>query len=138
MMVRRVFLLLFGVIAATAPVRTQSVDPSGIYRCEGTSADGKPYQAVVEIKKNGGAYLLRWVTPGGMAHIGVGVVEGKSLSVGFFGATVGVVVYQIEGSEKLSGQWTVLQADGEVFRETLTRWHEGEPMFQPLPTGPVL
>ena len=137
-MLRRLLVLLFVVVAVTAPVGTQNLDPSGIYRCEGKSAEGKAYQAVVEIKKNGETYLLRWVTPEGVAHIGVGVIEGKNLSVGFFGATVGVVVYAIEGSEKLSGQWTVLQAEGVVYRETLTRWHEGQPLFRPRPSGPEL
>jgi hypothetical protein len=135
---RHILLLLLVVIGASAPVHTQNLDPSGIYRCEGKSAEGRPYQAVVEIKKNGETYLLRWVTPEGVAHIGVGVVDGKNLSVGFFGSTVGVVVYAIEGSEKLTGQWTVLQANGVVYRETLTRWHEGEPLFPRRPSGPEL
>jgi phosphohistidine phosphatase SixA len=136
--VRRILVLLFVVIAATAPVRTQHVDPSGIYRCEGKSAEGRPYQAVVEIKKNGDTYLLAVGHARSVAHVGIGVIEGKNLSVGFFGATVGVVVYAMEGSEKLNGQWTVLQAEGAVYRETLTRWHEGEPMFRPRPSGPEL
>jgi hypothetical protein len=138
MMTRRVLLLLVVLFAVNSPVRTEDVDPSGIYRCEGKSAEGRSYQAVVEIKKNGDTYLLRWVTPQGIAHVGVGVIDGKNLSVGFFGETVGVVVYAIESSEKLSGHWTVLQAQGAVFRETLTRWHEGEPLFRSRPRGPEL
>ena len=74
-MIRRILLLLVVVFAVTSPVRTEEVDPSGIYRCEGKSAEGRPYQAVVEIKKSGETYLLRWVTPQGVAHVGVGVIR---------------------------------------------------------------
>jgi hypothetical protein len=130
--------VLIAVAAGIAPVKVQStVDPSGAYRCDGVSPDGQTYRAAVEIVRNGDTYLVRWLTPRGIVNVGVGVLSGDTLSVGYIGASAGVVVYKLNGSKELSGEWTDLDASGHVYSETLTRLGDGEKVVMPPPPGPV-
>ena len=47
---------------------------------------------------------------------------GDTVPVAYTGGTaIGVVVYRIEKGPRLTGQWTVLGADGDLYRETLTK-----------------
>jgi hypothetical protein len=135
-MIRRALLILLVALATTAPAKMQALDPSGTYRCDGTSPDGRTYQGVVQIVRNGEAYLLRWVTPGGVANIGVGVMTGNTLSVAFFGRSSGVIAYALDGNKRLAGEWTDLGAGGQLYKETLTKLAEGERVFVPQ-SGPV-
>jgi hypothetical protein len=103
-----------------------AADPDlvGIYACEGTRPDGEHYEASVEILRNENVYQLRWILPTGDQALGIGIVSGDSLAVGYFGSLPGVVIYKIgqEGSTRqLVGTWTVVGANGRVFSETLTR-----------------
>jgi hypothetical protein len=47
-----------------------------------------------------------------------------------------VVVYQIDGSKPLTGEWTDLEGKGQVYKETLTRLADGERISFPR-VGPV-
>jgi hypothetical protein len=128
---------LFVALVAVAPVKVQSTpDPTGVYRCDGTSPDGQSYRAAVQIVRNGDTFLVRWLTPEGVANIGVGVVSGSTLSVGYIGTTAGVVVYKMDDAKRLIGEWTDLEAIGKVHKETLTRLADGEKIFLPK-NGPL-
>lgn len=119
------------VLAALAPAQVQSSpDPSGAYRCNGVSPDGRDYVAAVQIVRNEDTYVVQWLTPRGVLNVGVGFVSGNKLSVGYVGATAGVVVYTIDGKE-LTGEWTDIGAGGRVYKETLTKLADGEKIVTP-------
>lgn len=130
-MKRFALLVLIVVLAAMAPVKVQSsLDPSGAYRCDGVSPEGKSYRAAVQIVRNGDTYVVKWLTPRGVVNVGVGFVTGNTLSVGYVGATAGVVVYHLNGKQ-LTGEWTDIEASGHVYKETLTRLADGEKIVLP-------
>ncbi len=137
-MKRLALLILIAFVVGIAPVKVQTpVDPSGAYRCDGVSPDGQTYRAAVEIVRNGDTYIVRWLTPKGVVNVGVGVLKDNTLSVGYIGASAGVVVYRLDGNKQLSGQWTDLEASGHLYTETLTKLGDGEKISMPLPAGPV-
>ncbi len=126
----RTLLVLFVVLAAMSPAWAQSPDPSGAYRCDGVSPDGRSYRAAVHIVRNGDTYVVRWLTPRGVVNVGVGFVKGDTLSVGYVGASAGVVVYHMDGKQ-MTGDWTDIEAGGQVYKETLTKLAEGERITVP-------
>jgi hypothetical protein len=126
-----VLLVIVVIVAAISPVKVQSTpDPSGEYRCDGVSPDGKAYRAAVHIVRNGDTYVVRWLTPRGVVNVGVGFVRGNTLSVGYVGASAGVVVYHLDGKQ-MTGDWTDIEAGGQVYKETLTKLADGEKITLP-------
>ena len=124
-------IVLCAMLAAIAPVKVQSKpDPSGAYRCDGISPDGRNYRAAVQIVRNEDTYIVKWLTPRGVVNVGVGFVARDTLSVGYIGSTAGVVVYHIDGNQ-LTGEWTDLDASGHVYKETLTKLKDGEKIVLP-------
>jgi hypothetical protein len=138
-MKRYALLILLVLVVAGARVHVQSsaVDPSGAYRCDGISPDGKSYRAAVHIARNGDTYIVQWLTPKGLVNVGVGVMNGNTLAVGYVGTTAGVVVYKLNSNKELSGEWTDMDAAGHVYKETLTRLADGEKVVMPKGGGPV-
>ncbi len=45
---------------------------------------------------------MQWLTPKGVVNVGVGVINGNTLSVGYVGTTAGVVVYKLNGNKELA------------------------------------
>lgn len=93
----------------------------GIYDCEGTNSGGGSYQGTVVIIQNGDCYQVTWHI-GSQIYLGVGLMQGDRLSVGYrdlSGSSTGVVVYKVEG-EKLQGVWA-MPGDTKTGTETLTR-----------------
>ena len=130
-MKRFAFIVPLVVLAAIAPVSVQSnPDPSGDYRCDGVSPEGKSYRAAVQIVRNGDTYVVKWLTPRGVVNVGVGFITHDALSVGYLGSSAGVVVYRFEGNQ-LTGQWTDIDASGHVYKETLTKLADGEKIALP-------
>ena len=130
-MKRCALLVVIALLAAMAPVAVQSSpDPSGAYRCDGVSPDGKSYRAAVHIVRNGDTYVVKWLTPRGIVNVGVGFVSGNSLSVGYVGASAGVAVYHLDG-DRLTGEWTDIESTGHVYKETLTKLADGEKITLP-------
>ena len=96
-------------------------DLPGVYECQGTGADGRPYRGAVIIEPDGNRFVVRWIIASELTAIGVGVREANMLAVSFFGPdSGGVVLYRIDG-QKLIGHWSAPLAAGQVFEETLTR-----------------
>lgn len=111
-------------------------DIAGLYECQGLTPDGKLYQGIVQIARNNGTYQLLWTLGPEEHHLGIGLLSGDVLAVSYFGGSPGVVAYRVEqGSDgpRLLGEWTVPDADGEVFREVLTRIGDGAELPLPLP-----
>jgi hypothetical protein len=108
------------------PITRASVDDdlTGTYACQGVKPDGKEYRGTVQIARYNGTYHVRWVFGPREHYAGIGIASGSVLSVSYFGTQPGVVSYQVQQDEKgarLVGQWTMVNADGHVFSETLTR-----------------
>jgi len=103
-----------------APALAQEPDIAGRYRCEGVNPDGGSYRSVVEIDRDDQTYIVRWV--GREPALGIGILRDGHLSVAYTnGRATGVIVYRIERGPRLTGQWTVLGADGRLYEETLTK-----------------
>jgi hypothetical protein len=104
---------------AAAVGRGQSnSDIAGTYFCEGTNSDGSAYHGVVTIARRADAYYLRWELQPAVSAFGVGLREGDTLGVSYYGPNTGIIVYRIEG-ERLIGRWTVPGAN-DLASETLT------------------
>src|ERR1044072_7800141 len=106
---------------AAEPSAPDAPDLPGIYECQGTGADGRPYRGAVIIEPDGGRFVVRWIIASELTAVGVGIREGNMLAVSFFGPdSGGVVLYRIDG-QRLVGHWSAPLAEGQVFEETLTR-----------------
>ena len=119
-------LIFASALTALLPVMTATpnTDITGIYECEGTTANGTPYKGTVEIARNNGTYEVLWVFGPREQYLGFGVINENVLAVSVLAGMPGVVAYKIEKSDKgsrLVGQWTVPNAEGKVFNETLTK-----------------
>jgi hypothetical protein len=104
-----------------APAVADEPDITGKYNCEGTNPAGKLYRGTVTIAKKGDAYYLKWSLNAGDTYAGIGIREGNVLAVSYYGGISGVVVYRIEKGNKLVGKWTIADAKGKVYTETLGR-----------------
>jgi hypothetical protein len=108
----------------------------GTYLCEGKRPDGEPYHGTVVIVRHNRAYRVMWSVGSAEQYFGIGVLNGDVLAVSYFGGMPGVVAYKVEGHEgnpRLIGQWTVADADGQLFGETLTRLSREVAMPTPPP-----
>jgi hypothetical protein len=118
---------LVGLLAVSAQQESSgpgSTDLTGMYACEGATADGRSYQGVVEIVRVQDTYRLRWTLPPEEQYYGIAILTGDVLAVSVVGRVPSVVAYrieQVEGGQHLIGQWTVLPAGGQVFGEKLTK-----------------
>lgn len=106
---------------APAVCSAQDVALDGVYRSEGVNPDGTKYRGTVEIAKDDQTYLVRWLARQ-VTSIGIGIVRGDVLAVSYYtGTNIGVALYHIEKGPRLTGEWTVLGADGQRYPETLTK-----------------
>jgi len=125
-----VIVALAGSFGLTAE-ETSEKDFTGVYSCEGTNPDGRPYVGLVEILKVEGTYLVRWTMPNDTQVMGVGIFSNGVLAVSYFGGAPALVVYSSTTDGRLDGKWTMGGAEGLVFKETLTKMPDGQP-HQPI------
>jgi hypothetical protein len=112
-------MLLIAAAAAVAGAQTEANDDiAGMYFCEGTNSDGSAYHGVVTIARRADAYYLLWELQPAVTAFGLGLREGDTLGVSYYGPNTGIIVYRIEG-DRLIGRWTVPGGDG-LASETLT------------------
>jgi len=108
-------------VFAPAVCSAQDIALDGVYRSEGVNPDGTKYRGTVEIAKDDQTYLVRWLARQ-VTSIGIGIVKGDVLAVSYYtGTNIGVALYRIEKGPRLTGEWTVLGADGQRYPETLTK-----------------
>ena len=99
-------------------------DIIGAYVCEGTNPDGTAYRGIVQIARQGDAYLILWTLPPDGQYLGIGMLSGDVLAVSYFSAGMGLIVYKVTETAdgmRLDGKWTVLAAKGLTFSETLRK-----------------
>ena len=122
--------------AAAMPAETEPAALAGVYECQGTGADGRPYRGAVVIEPDGKRFVLQWYMAAELSAVGVGIREGDMLAVSFFGPeSGGVVLYRING-QRLVGHWSAPLANGQVFEETLTRMADPSPSPPSPPATP--
>ena len=133
-----VCLVIFGVVGqvCAAPDKPAESNLVGTYSCEGMNPDGATYEGIVEIIKHKDTYLVRWTMQDDSQVVGVGILSAGMLSVSYFGGTPAMVVYSIGENGQLNGKWTAGGAEGELFKETLTKMPEGtaKPRSRPSAT----
>jgi hypothetical protein len=99
-------------------------DITGAYACEGKNPDGSVYRGIVQIVRQGDAYLVLWTLPPDGRHLGIGMLNGGVLAVSYFSGGMGLIVYNVAETAdgtRLDGKWTVLAAKGRMFSETLKK-----------------
>lgn|SRR5688500_3520439 len=122
-------LLLVVAGAVTGAQPPPAADLAGSYLCEGTNSDGSVYQGVVTIVRRADAYYVLWELQPGITAFGVGLREGDTLGVSYYGPNTGVIVYRIDG-DRLIGRWTVPGAE-RLAAETLTPIDDVAPHLRP-------
>jgi hypothetical protein len=89
------------------PIRSSLED--GVYDLEGHNPQGgPPYKGTVSIRREGDLYRLQWRIGQSQSQIGVGLLDGRVLSVGYLdrsGGDCGVVSYRLDGENRLRGDW---------------------------------
>lgn len=98
----------------------KDTDLSGYYLVEGVQG-GKRYEGMTSLVRVRNVYVVNWTIPGGQSFDGVGLLTGKTFSVGWAtkGGSKGVTVYELDGTT-LKGRWGHLPSDGLTCKETLT------------------
>ena len=93
------------VAAGAGPMAAQGIggNISGVYRAEGRNPNGSSYTGQVTIQENlGGAVAFGW-NVGGQTYAGVGVREGRVVTVNW--GSNAPVVYVIMPDGTLHGTW---------------------------------
>jgi hypothetical protein len=114
------------VVEAGQPDKPDGSGPDiiGTYACEGTNPDGTAYRGIVQIARQGDAYLILWTLPPDGRYLGLGMLRGGVLAVSYFSGGMGLIVYNVTETAdgiRLDGKWTVLAAKGRTFSETLKK-----------------
>jgi hypothetical protein len=112
------------VAEAGQPEKANGPDITGAYACEGMNPDGTVYRGIVQIVRQGDAYLVLWTLPPDGRHLGIGLLSGDVLAVSYFSGGMGAIVYKVAETAdgiRLDGKWTVLAAKGLTFSETLKK-----------------
>jgi hypothetical protein len=128
--------LLIAVAIALAGVGAAAQQPQtleGLYYCHGSNADGKEYDAMLQLIEHDSVIYARWIYPQGPPTVGVGFIRDGVLMIGYHG---GVVAYPLEHGEIHEGQW-VVAGTSHVHREKVTKMPAGHPDVRPQ-RAPVL
>lgn len=125
-MIRTGLILTLGILLVgnwTTLADPVEADISGVYQCDGLNGDGSRYNGFVVIAKHRDTYRVQWIFESRRGAAGIGIREGDTLAVSYFG---GLVIYRIDGAQ-LTGRWTVPDAEGVLSSETLKRVKELPP-----------
>ena len=115
----------------------------GVYIARGVDAEGKQYRRAVDIERHGDRFTVTWVAAEVVGQaiileptwVGVGIVNGETLSVSFVAEDVfGIMVYTFGEDGQVSGRWTLAGDDERVYSETLTKLPDTLP--EPSATDP--
>ncbi len=109
-------------IIMLAPAVAMAAGVEGVYDCKGKNPGGQgEYAGSVSIAKNGETYNVNW-NIGAQVYIGVGLLQGNQLSVGYSDTSkswFGIVVYKVKG-DTLTGKWS-MHGGAKTGEETLIR-----------------
>ena len=113
MVLRRVFLALPLLIAAPLWAQEISANISGTYKVEGRNPDGSTYRGKLTVQEStGGAVAFAWIVAN-QSYAGVGIRDGRVVSVDWGAAHP--VVYVIMPDGALHGTW----ADGKALERAV-------------------
>jgi hypothetical protein len=108
-------------------------DVAGIYQCEGTNPEGKPYSGIVEVVSlPTGVVYARWTLESGEQSFAVGLVRRGLLVLSYYGGAAGTAVYELK-DRRLDGEWTAA-GSGDIYRERLVKVPAGKPVVRPTPS----
>jgi hypothetical protein len=94
--------------ADTSTVSFSSI--AGRYGITGNNPDGSSYTGTLNVTALSSAYQLIW-TVGEKLHIGIGILEGNILVVGWGSRQCGIVSYQVQSNGNLDGKWASFAQD---------------------------
>ncbi|MEZ0259230.1 MAG: hypothetical protein ACAI37_28435 [Chthoniobacter sp.] len=109
------------VLPLVLSITTSAADVEGTYKCEGDNQRGGKYTGTVTIAKQNQTYRVVWKLAPRETYFGLGVLQGDVLAVSYYESRLGVVAYKVEDDSKLVGKRAMVQGDGTVTTETLTR-----------------
>jgi hypothetical protein len=96
-------------LMASPLIAAEAQDLAGNYRVKGTDPEGNNYEGTAEITfKAGKTVEITW-TIGNRRSIGLGRLDGNTLTVEYQGAVAdrgGKAVYQVRPAGRLVGEWT--------------------------------
>lgn len=129
--------VLCGLLTCTGAIAAKGPDDlTGLYVANGVKPDGSAYEVLVEITRLNDAYQLRWMVDAHVIAIGMGIRDGGVLAVAYFADVPGIASYRIESDTRLAGNWTVADAGGALFSETLTKLAQDPEPLQRRPRSP--
>jgi hypothetical protein len=108
----------------------------GTYASEGIDFDGSRYRGTVVLAKHGDIYYVQWRFGSRLSALGIGIVTNDMLAVSYYGRSIGVALYEIDGT-RLVGRWAESGSPGTVFHETLTRMPDAPPRREPGLESPI-
>ena len=135
---RRFMWPVIALIATGAVPASSAGQPvfEGIYIASGVDAEGNQYRRAVDIERHGDRFTVTWVTAEVVGQaiileptwVGVGIVNGETLSVSFVAEDIfGIMVYTFGEDGQMSGRWTLAGDDESIHSETLTKLPDTPP-----------
>lgn len=94
-------------------------DPAGTFAVSGVNPNGTRYEGALVSTPEGGVYRVEWRI-GDAAFSGIGLHDGRSFAVAYYGGFTGVVSYVETRPGVWEGRWAVLGETG-TGTETLVR-----------------
>jgi hypothetical protein len=82
----------------------------GSYKVAGNNPDGSSYTGTLDITALGSAYQLIW-NVAEQPYIGIGILEGNVLAVGWGSRQCAIVSYQVQSNGSLDGKWASFAQD---------------------------
>ena len=101
-------MLIIVVVALALNAGTAEAGPEGRYNISGANpGGGGTYRGTVRVTARGDAFDVTWRI-GGQRYSGIGVFDGKVLSVAYYGSNLtGVAVYKAQTDGSFRGVWAV-------------------------------
>ncbi len=91
------------VFGSEKAVKFEGHNFDGKYKVTGTATDGKAYEGIIDVSKNGSGYQFKWQT--GNNLFGCGILQGNRAAIGFGGRQCSFALYKVMSGRSLDGHW---------------------------------